>query len=87
MAEFGVFVFDGADIRRPKSKTEVRNTLPQNVYLEGLSPYSDTIPDGKVVPLKSLPNGSYGIVGPDPYNKRDFYGQIVLAENGQVFVK
>lgn len=87
MAEFGVFVFDGADIRRPKSKKEVKDSLPRNIYLEGTSPYSSVIPDGKVVPLTSLPDGSYGIVGPDPYKQRNFYGQIVLAENGQVFVK
>jgi hypothetical protein len=86
MAEFGVFLFDGSDIRRPRSKKEIKDTLPANLYLEGTSPHSETIPDGKVVPLTRLPDGQYGFVGPDPYNSRRFYGQITLADNGQIYV-
>jgi len=89
MAEFGVFIFDGNTWIRPKSKAQLRRIEKplERICLEGISPYVDTIQDGTTKKLSQLPDGRYYIVGPDPYNSRKFYGSIILAENGQVYIK
>lgn len=69
---YGIFV----NGRRPKSKKEVREIAaidPSNVYLEGTSMFGNE----KSGTLDSVPNGTYTFVGPDPYTKRNFYGNIV----------
>lgn len=93
MSEFGVFVFNPSEDespRRPKSKVEVKNALPKFIYLEDVSFgfFPDKRFQGKrVMELGMLPDGEYLFVGPDPNTSRKFYGKIILAENGQVYVK
>jgi len=79
---YGVKVFDGNKWRRPKSKAEMRRVMPGNMLIESTNEHEWT--DGLVI---NLPNGAYPFVGPDIYNDRRFYGTIVIAENGQVFIR
>lgn len=61
--------------RRPKSKKEIKEAVasnPASVRLEATSVFGNEY-DGSVA---NAPNGSYTFVGPDPYNKRNFYGTI-----------
>lgn len=63
--------------RRPKSKKEIRERLaaPDGavaVELEATSMFGNEYGG----PVKGAPDGSYHIVGPDPYTKRSFYGTI-----------
>lgn len=92
MSEFGVFIASATgefDPRRPKSKKEIKDTLPELIYLEDV--LYGFFPDPRfkfeVMPLRQLPDGEYLFVGPDPFTSRKFYGKIILAENGQVYVK
>lgn len=63
--------------RRPKSKAEVRRVLaekgPRAVRLEATSLFGDEY-DG---PLSEAPHKTVPFVGPDPRNKRSFYGNFV----------
>lgn len=63
--------------RRPASKKELREALrdsPDRVRIEATSIFGDEY-DG---PASEMPEGvSATIVGPDPYTKRNWYGQIV----------
>lgn len=69
---------------RPKSKKAVREAVAagQPVYLEATSLFGDEY-DGSVY---DAPNGTYYIVGPDPYTKRNFYGKVIVT-NDKVVVK
>lgn len=77
----GIFV----NGRRPKSKKEVKEIAasdPSNVYVEATSIFGNE----KSGTLDKLPNGTYTFVGPDPYTKRNFYGNIVKT-NDKIVVK
>ena len=71
--------------RRPKTKKEVREAVlanPANVRLEATSWMGNEY-DG---PVSDAPDGTHSFVGPDPYIKRVFYGQVIVR-NGRVTVK
>jgi hypothetical protein len=74
------------DYRRPKSKKEVIETIktnPEKVSLEATSIFGNEY-DG---PIKDMPeNKVVGVVGPDPYTKRNFYLSIT-RKNGNFQVK
>jgi hypothetical protein len=77
----GIFV--GYD--RPKSKKEIREAVaadPSRVRLEATSMFGNEY-NGS---LSDAPNGTYTFVGPDPYTKRMFYGNITVRD-GKVTVK
>lgn len=80
----GIWISDGKDFRRPKSKREIKDTLPERIKLESAALFSGSEFHGLV---SDAPVGTYFFVGPDPYNNRRFYGQVVVSDNGQVFVK
>lgn len=70
--EYGVYV-NGA---RPKSKKLIKEAITtglSRVSLENTSMFGNP-PSGWVT---DLPDGTYTFVGPDPYNARNFYGNIV----------
>lgn len=62
--------------RRPKSKTEIRQTVSvssADVRIEATSLFGNEY-DG---PADEMPEGTtIYFVGPDPHNNRKFYGQI-----------
>lgn len=69
----GIFVH-GA---RPASKAAIRRAVaadPSSVRLEATSMFGNEY-DG---PVSSAPDGSYLIVGPDPYSRRNFYGKVTV---------
>lgn len=72
--------------RRPKSKKEIRELVKEGkadqVSLEATSMFGNEY-DG---PVSEAPDGTYTFVGPDPYTKRMFYGNIV-KKGGKVVVK
>lgn len=35
-------------------------------------------------PIEDAPNGTYYVVGPDPYTSRKWYAQVIKGENGVV---
>lgn len=70
---------------RPKSKKEVRFCKPEDVVVQGTSPFDTLIPDGCCTRAIDLPDGTYYFVGPDPYTSRKFYGTIKKF-NGKVTV-
>lgn len=70
---------------RPKTKKQVIEAVnddPTCVYLEATSVFGNEY-SGSVA---KAPDGTYTFVGPDPYTKRTFYGNIVV-KNGKVTVK
>lgn len=77
----GIFL---AGYKRPSSKKQIKDTVAAGgkVMLESTSGHGDDY-DGDI---KFAPNGVYFFVGPDPYRKRSFYGQIVVKD-GEVKVK
>lgn len=68
--------------RRPKSKAELKRFLadggsPAMIRVQATSMFGNEY-DG---PLSEMPTGtSVTFVGPDPYTKRSFYGQIKWSE-------
>jgi len=67
----GIYV----DMSRPKSKKQVKEAVaadPLTVYLEATSVFGNEY-NGSIA---DAPDGSYTFVGPDPYEKRSFYGTI-----------
>ena len=70
----GLFI----DGRRPKSKKAVKEAIAagQRVRVEGTA-FTGNDYDG---PLDQAPVGNIHFVGPDPYNKRNFYGTINVYE-------
>lgn len=74
----GIYV----DGRRPASKKAVREAAlddPERVYIEATSLFGNEY-NG---PLADWQGGStIYFVGPDPYNKRNFYGQINRGPKG-----
>lgn len=69
---------------RPKSKKAIKEALiaGDEVALEATSMFGNDY-DGLVT---DAPDGNYTFVGPDPYNKRNFYGTLTVR-NGKVTVK
>jgi hypothetical protein len=70
---------------RPKSKKEIKEAVtvdPSSVQLEATSMFGNEYSG----PVSDAPNGTYTFVGPDPYTKRSFYGNIVVRD-GKVTVK
>lgn len=68
----GIFI----NAQRPKSKKAVREAVAadaSSVRIEATSLFGNEY-DGTVA---DAPAGTYLIVGPDPYVKRNFYGKIV----------
>lgn len=77
---YGIYVMG----ERPTSKKLIKVTAaecPSKVRLEATSIHGNEY-DGM---LDSAPDGTYTFVGPDPYTKRNFYGNIVIR-NGKVKV-
>jgi len=73
----GIFI----DGQRPKSKKQVAATIavqPENVRVEATSMFGNEY-DG---PVSDMPQGTILFVGPDPYNKRVFYGKITRTASG-----
>lgn len=69
---------------RPASKKQVRESVAHdasNVRLEATSPFGEY--DG---PVSEAEAGRYYFAGPDVYRRRNFYGQIVVAEDGSITV-
>ncbi len=63
--------------RRPKSKKEVKEAIAdagQRVRLENTSLFGGYDGDPHLAPP-----GKYDFVGPDPYTKRNFYGNVVVT--------
>lgn len=79
----GIFI----DGRRPKSKKEIKEVCaldPSRVSLEATSLIASDEYDG---PVANAPrNKRFGFVGPDPYTKRNFYGNITVQDGGKVVV-
>ena len=85
MGACGIFVYTETDgWRRPVSKKEVKSTIPERITVEGTSLLGGL--QGSHLATK-LPVGRYDFVGPDPYSARDFFGNLIVAENGQIYVK
>jgi hypothetical protein len=73
--------------RRPKSKKEIKEVIshsPAAVRLEATSLFGDEY-DGPV--SDAIPGSKFTFVGPDPYNKRNFYGTITIKPDGTITVK
>jgi len=71
--------------RRPKSKKEIKEAVAagMRVSAEATSMFGNEY-DG---PLTEMPEGStITFVGPDPYTKRNFYGNIT-RKGGKITVK
>jgi len=69
---------------RPKSKKAIKEALTagDEVALEATSMFGNEY--GGLV--ADAPDGAYVFVGPDPYNKRNFYGTLTVR-SGKVTVK
>lgn len=69
---------------RPKSKKAIKEALiaGDEVSLEATSVFGNEY-DGLVA---DAPEGNYTFVGPDPHNKRNFYGTMTVR-SGKVTVK
>jgi hypothetical protein len=73
----GIFIH-GA---RPTSKKQVKEAVmwhPESVRIEATSLIGNDY-DG---PVSEMPQGTILFVGPDPRNKRNFYGQIEKTSKG-----
>lgn len=73
----GIYV----NYKRPKSKKEVKEQVAldaSKVRLEATSLFGEY--DGLVSEMPM--NSPQTFVGPDPYNKRNFYGTITRTEKG-----
>lgn len=71
---------------RPKSKKQIKEAVEQNpssVRVEATSLFGNEF-DGSVLDIPE--NKVIYFVGPDPYTKRNFYGQIVRS-GGRIMVK
>ena len=71
----GVFIHDGSDFRRPKSKREITSLIASGglVVLEDTSIFGNEYGG----PVDRMPEGTTAyFVGPDPYTRRTFYGSL-----------
>ncbi len=72
--------------RRPKSKKEIRETVAANpgaVEVEATSAFGNEY-DGPLPDWDG--HGRITFVGPDPYTKRSFYGNIIRKPDGTLKV-
>jgi hypothetical protein len=70
---------------RPKSKKAIKEAAKEDaskVTIENTSLFG-----GFHGPLNNAPVGTYDFVGPDPYNKRSFYGNIIVKADGRIIIK
>jgi hypothetical protein len=74
---YGIFV-NGT---RPKSKKAVKEAVKNNdrIRLENTSLF----PGGYDGDINDAPDGRYDFVGPDPYTKRVFYGNIFVSRDSE----
>lgn len=83
----GIWIVKDEGVRRPSSKKEVKEIAlrdPSHVIIEATSLFGDEY-DGR---LSDAPRGStIAFVGPDPYTKRRFYGNISVNGTGEVRVR
>ena len=78
----GIFI----DGRRPKSKKEVREvakSAPSRIEVEATSAFGNEF-GGNLTELPVF--ASVTFVGPDPYQKRDFYGTVSNTDGPKGFV-
>jgi hypothetical protein len=77
---YGVQLSNG---RRPASKKAIKEALGNghSVYLDNTSMFG-----GASGSTATLPVGVYTFVGPDPYTKRSFYGNITITDKAGVRV-
>lgn len=78
----GIFI----GFERPKSKKAVKEAIAENparVRIEATSFFGNEY-DGLVA---DAPPGRYDFVGPDPHISRNFYGNIIVKDDGSVTVK
>lgn len=71
--------------QRPKTKKAIKEAVasdPASVRIEATSLFGNEY-DGLV---SDAPDGTYHFVGPDPYTRRNFYGDIVVRD-GKATVK
>lgn len=85
----GIFI----DGRRPKSKKEVRELVAtgpdafRRIELENTSAFSNKYDCSLADYVERGSTDRIDFVGPDPYTKRNFYGNIFVAGDGKVTVK
>lgn len=85
----GIFILaDNGTFQRPKSKKQIKELVAAGrldaVQVEATSLFGKEH-NG---PLSTAPKGTtITFCGPDPYNKRSFYGTIALRFDGKVVVK
>jgi hypothetical protein len=79
----GIYVnIDGKGWVRPRSKKEIReivSTNPKGVRIERTSLFGSGNDSDDIVDLPSGKQVTF--VGPDPYNRRNFYGTLVVSED------
>jgi hypothetical protein len=81
----GLFICSGPTIHRPASKKAVKEALALDagtIVLEATSFFGDEY-EG---PVSEAPAGKYSFVGPDPHTRRNFYGTIVVGQDGSIKV-
>lgn len=78
---YGIYV----NGRRPKSKKAVKEAVAAGtrVSIENTSPIFPQ-PDG---PVSGLVDGKYCFVGPDPWAKRTFYGNLIVKGGAVIKVE
>lgn len=79
----GLYVSEngGISYTRPRSKKQVRELIaedPRLVSIEATSVFGNEY-DG---PADEMPHDVIYFVGPDPYNKRNFYGRLIRTNAG-----
>jgi hypothetical protein len=68
----------------PKSKKAIKDAVKSGATVTGesVSPFNAPV----YGTLDSLPDGNYTFAGPDPFTRRNFYGQVIVSR-GKVTVK
>lgn len=82
MIDLAISIRKTAEKRWPKSKKEVRETLPSQLFANSTSVFGPSLN----CTVDQLPDGEYTFCGPDPYRNRKFYGTITVT-NGKIEVK
>ena len=88
MSAQGVFILDGMD-SRPKSKKQLKELVakdPSQIAVEQVSMFGEQF-EGRLSKEAIEEWGPITFVGPNPYSKRDFFGQFFLNGKGEVSVK
>ena len=84
----GIWILDAdLGVTRPRSKKQVRELIasdPARVIVEATSVFGNEY-DG---PASDLPVGQHvTFVGPSPYTRRSFYGELIHTTDGRWTVK